>query len=120
MPDPNIVVLTDGTLVEFYPEFTHEAEILRREKMYENVMLVPDGEGGFTTEGLPMKSYIASTEVCIPVLIKRIEKDNIEIPYSDTWLRKLSQKSFMALKRKVDEMIMKSSMEEEEAKKKGS
>lgn len=108
MPTPqpsNIVVLNNGTIVEFLPEMTHEAEVLRRDKMYEGVILSPTEEGGFKTNGIPFANYVSATEICLPVLIKRIEFGGTEIPFSDAWTKKLTERDFKLLKAHVDEMI---------------
>lgn len=103
--EKNIVVLNNGTIVEFLPEMTHEAEVLRRDKMYDGVILSPADDGSFKTNGIPFANYVAATEVCLPVLIKRIEFGGTEIPFSGEWTKKLTERDFKLLKAHVDKMI---------------
>jgi hypothetical protein len=104
-PEANIVVLNNGTIVTFEKEMTHEAEVARSDKMYEGVMLEPDGEGSFKTKGLPFANYVKATEVTLPYLITKIEVGGTVIEYTDAWLKKLTQRDYKLLKVHVDKMI---------------
>lgn len=115
--EKNIVVLNNGTVVEFFPEMTHEAEVARRDKMYEGVVLSPDGEGGFKTNGIPFANYVTATEICLPLLIKKIEASGSEIAFSDAWLKKLTERDFKLLKAHVDVMVTEAAQEIQEGKK---
>lgn len=116
-PEDNIVKLSNGTVVEFVPEFLHEAEVVRNERMYRNVKLVPNGDGTFSTEGVPFVDYEASSEACLPLLIKKIEIGGSVMEYTDEWLKKLKQSDFVKLKSHVSKMIEIMEKENEEGKK---
>lgn len=101
----DIVVLNDGTIVTFLKEISHEAEVARRDKMYEGVMLEPDAEGGFKTNGIPFANYVKATEICMPYLITKIEAAGTVIAYSEQWLNKLTETDYKKLKAHVDKMV---------------
>jgi hypothetical protein len=115
-PEKNIVVLNNGTIVTFEPEMTHEAEVARRGKMYEGVILEPDGEGGFKTNGIPFDNYVTATEVCLPLLIRKIEADGAEITFAEL-SKKLKERDFKLLKAHVDKMVAEAAQETEKGKK---
>ncbi len=111
------VVLSTGTVVTFMKDISHEAEVARRDKMYEGVMLEPDGEGGFKTNGIPFANYVKATEVCLPFLILKIEDEGKVSSYSDQWVKKLSEKDYKLLKAHVDKMVSETADEVQEGKK---
>lgn len=113
----NSVTLNNGTVVTFRSEMTHEAEVARRNKMYEGVVMSPDGDGGFKTNGIPFANYVSATEDCLPLLIVKIESDGAEIPFSETWLKKLTERDFKLLKAQVDKLVSGASEEVAKGKK---
>lgn len=115
--EKNVVVLSNGTVVTFEKEMTHEAEVARRDKMYEGVMLQSDGEGGFKTDGIPFKNYVGATDACLPLLIKKIEIGGTEMQYTDAWRKKLTERDFKKLKAHIDDMVAEASVVIEEGKK---
>lgn len=115
--EKNIVVLNNGTIVTFEKEMTHEAEVARTDKMYEGVMLEPNGEGGFKTNGIPFANYVKATEAALPFLIRRVEVSGAEQSFSEAWLKKLTQKDYKLIKAHVDLMVAEAAIEIEEGKK---
>jgi tyrosine-protein phosphatase YwqE len=122
-PSDNLVVLNNGAIVEFLPEITHEAEVVKRERFHQGVSLIPADEPDqygrtvYKNSEVPVENHIASVEATIPFLIKRIEMAGTDIPLTDTWLKKLSAKDFKLLRDHVYTMIAKSSESVEEGKK---
>lgn len=112
-----IITLSDGTKVHFIPEMNHEAEVARFDRMYVDVLMEPDGEGGFKMKGIPYKDYIASREACLPFLISKIEVNGAEVPFSKSWLSKMKPRDFRKVDAQVERMINESSLEIEEGKK---